>query len=125
MCNIYAQTDPIQYESRTRSVRISGVITNIRLENLFWHTLAELAEDSGVTTNQLIATLHSEVQSCIGEAANFASFLRVTCLRYQALRSTAQQGARAALGASNRRSAAASPSAEAGEGVASGGLPKP
>jgi predicted DNA-binding ribbon-helix-helix protein len=86
MCQIYAQADPILYESRARSVRIMGVITTIKLENLFWQTLAELAADNDLTTNQLIAKLHDEVTTHLGEASNFASFLRVTCLRYQALR---------------------------------------
>ncbi|GAC1322036.1 MAG: ribbon-helix-helix domain-containing protein [Collimonas sp.] len=89
MCQIYAQADPILYESRARSVRIMGVITTIKLENLFWQTLAELAADNDLTTNQLIAKLHEEVTTHFGEASNFASFLRVTCLRYQALKTGA------------------------------------
>lgn len=97
MCQIYAHADPILYESRSRSIRIGGVITNIRLENLFWQTLSEVAEDSGLTTNQLIARLHEEVESYAGAPSNFASFLRVTCLRHQALKSQALQQARASL----------------------------
>ncbi|HWX03492.1 ribbon-helix-helix domain-containing protein [Collimonas sp.] len=89
MCQIYAQADPILYESRARSVRIMGVITTIKLENLFWQTLAELAADNDLTTNQLIAKLHDEVTTHLGEASNFSSFLRVTCLRYQSLKTHA------------------------------------
>lgn len=89
MCQIYAQTDPILYECRARSLRINGVITTIRLENLFWQTLSELASDSGLTTNQLIAKFHEEITLHVGEVTNFTSFLRVTCLRYQALRAGA------------------------------------
>lgn len=89
MCQIYAQADPILYESRTRSVRIMGVITTIKLENLFWQTLAELAADNDMTTSQLIAKLHGEVTAHLGEASNFSSFLRVTCLRYQTLKTQA------------------------------------
>jgi predicted DNA-binding ribbon-helix-helix protein len=89
MCKIYAQTDPIVYECRARSVRISGVTTTIRLENLFWQTLSELASDNDMTTNQLIAKLHEEITQHLGETTNFASFLRVTCLRYQGLRANA------------------------------------
>jgi predicted DNA-binding ribbon-helix-helix protein len=94
MCRIYSQTDPILYECRSRSVRISGVITTIRLENMFWQTLSDLAADSDLTTNQLIAKLHEEVTIHLGEASNFASFLRVTCLRYQALKACASDSAR-------------------------------
>jgi predicted DNA-binding ribbon-helix-helix protein len=76
MCRIYAQTDPILYECRARSVRISGVTTTIRLENLFWQTLSELAADNDMTTNQLIAKLHEEITQHLGETTNFASISR-------------------------------------------------
>jgi predicted DNA-binding ribbon-helix-helix protein len=85
MCQVYAMTDPILYESRSRSVRIHGAITGIRLENLFWQLLSTMAESEGMTTNQLIVKLHEEVSRHRGEVTNFTSFLRVTCLRYQAL----------------------------------------
>lgn len=82
MCEFFVRADPILYESRSRTVRIHGVLTSIRLENLMWDTLAEIAAEEGKSTNCLIATLHDEVLGCRGEVANFSSFLRVTCLRY-------------------------------------------
>ncbi|AEK63034.1 hypothetical protein CFU_3210 [Collimonas fungivorans Ter331] len=106
MCQIYAQADPILYESRARSVRIMGVITTIKLENLFWQTLAELAADNDLTTNQLIAKLHDEVTTHLGEASNFASFLRVTCLRYQSLKTDAELATTAATAATKISAAA-------------------
>jgi len=36
MCQFYVKADPILYESRSRTIRIHGVITSIRLENLAW-----------------------------------------------------------------------------------------
>lgn len=95
MCQVYARTDPILYESRSRSVRIHGVITGIRLENLFWEILSNMAESEGMTTNQLIVKLHEEVGAHRGEVNNFTSFLRVTCLRYQSLRAESAGGAQA------------------------------
>ena len=82
MCDFFVSADPILYESRSRTVRIHGVLTSIRLENLMWDTLAEIAAEEGKSTNCLIAILHDEVLNCKGEVANFSSFLRVTCLRY-------------------------------------------
>lgn len=82
MCGIYVNTDPILYESRTRSLRIHTVITTVRLENLFWNVLQEIAEREGMTTNQFIGKLHDELTELRGEGQNFASFLRVCCLRY-------------------------------------------
>lgn len=82
MCEFYSKADPILYESRTRTVRIDGVVTSIRLENFVWEILARIAEDESSSTNALISTLHREVMRANGETPNFASFLRVTCLRY-------------------------------------------
>jgi predicted DNA-binding ribbon-helix-helix protein len=85
MCQYYANADPILYESRTRTLRIEGVLTTIRLENFVWETISKMAEAEGSSTNELISTLHREVHSYRGECPNFASFLRVTALRYLAL----------------------------------------
>jgi len=82
MCSVYVQADPIQYESRTRSIRINSVLTTIRLENLFWDVLAEIAGREDKTTNQMIATLHQELCGLREAIPNFTSFLRVCCLRY-------------------------------------------
>jgi predicted DNA-binding ribbon-helix-helix protein len=82
MCEIYSKVDPILYESRTRSIRMHGVLTTIRLENLFWQVLTEMAAGESITTNQLVAKLHDEGVAWRGESVNFASILRVCCLRY-------------------------------------------
>lgn len=82
MCEIYVKADPILYEPRSRSVRIHGLVTTIRLEALFWDVLAEIAARDGMTTNQLIAKLYDEIIEYRGEVPNLASFLRVSCLRY-------------------------------------------
>jgi predicted DNA-binding ribbon-helix-helix protein len=82
MCQVYAKADTILYESRTRSIRVRGVLTTIRLENLFWDVLLEMAAREGLTTNQLVAKLYDELLEERDEVKNFASFLRVCCLRY-------------------------------------------
>jgi predicted DNA-binding ribbon-helix-helix protein len=82
MCEFFVKADPILYESRSRTVRIHGVLTSIRLENLVWDTLSEMAAAEGCTTNALIAQFHDEILQHRGDVANFSSFLRVTCLRY-------------------------------------------
>ncbi|GIZ13454.1 ribbon-helix-helix domain-containing protein [Pseudomonas sp. NCCP-436] len=84
MCELYVKADPILYESRSRSLRIRGVVTTLRLENQFWDILSEIAEEDGMTTNQLIAKLYEEILELRGEVVNFASFLRVSCTRYLA-----------------------------------------
>ncbi|MCS9015231.1 ribbon-helix-helix domain-containing protein [Pseudomonas aeruginosa] len=86
MCELYVKADPILYESRSRSLRIRGVVTTLRLENQFWDILREIAEGEGLSTNQLITNLYEEVMDYRGEVLNFASFLRVSCIRYLAQR---------------------------------------
>jgi len=82
MRELFVKADPILYESRSRSVRIHGVLTSLRLENMMWETLAQIALEDSRTTNSLLVQLHDEVMAHRGEVNNFASFLRVTCLRY-------------------------------------------
>ncbi|APW36737.1 aryl-sulfate sulfotransferase [Rhodoferax koreense] len=82
MCEYFVKADPIQYEQRSRTVRIRNVLTSIRLENMVWDILAEMAEEEGCTTNALIAKFHDEILAHRGEVPNFASFLRVTSMRY-------------------------------------------
>jgi predicted DNA-binding ribbon-helix-helix protein len=82
MCKIYASSDPILYESRTRSVRIHGVVTTLRLENMFWQVIQEIANNEHMTTSQFIEKLYDELAEERGEITNFSSFLRVCCLIY-------------------------------------------
>ncbi len=82
MCEFFVKADPILYESRSRTVRIHGVLTSIRVENFVWDTLARLAADENITTNALIAKFHDEILLYRGDVLNFSSFLRVTCMRY-------------------------------------------
>ncbi len=82
MCEFFVKADPILYEQRTRTIRIHGVLTSIRLENMVWDTLAEMAEAEGCTTNNLIVQFHDEILAHRGEVPNFASFLRVTGMRF-------------------------------------------
>jgi predicted DNA-binding ribbon-helix-helix protein len=85
MCEIFISADPASYDGRTRSVRLHGVVTSIRLENLFWTVLEEIAARDGLSVVQLIEKLYDELIEARGEAGNFASFLRVSALRYEAM----------------------------------------
>jgi predicted DNA-binding ribbon-helix-helix protein len=85
MCEVFIGADPQGYDSRTRSVRLHGVVTSIRLENLFWQVLDEIACRDGMGVVQLIEKLYDELVAARGEVGNFASFLRVSALRYEAM----------------------------------------
>ena len=85
MCEIFISANPESYESRTRSVRLHGVVTSIRLENLHWEVLEEIGRRDGMTVTQLLERLYDELVKARGEVGNFASFLRVSALRYVGL----------------------------------------
>ena len=84
MCQIFIDADPKLYASRSRSIRLRGVATSLRLENLFWRVLEEIGARDGLSVPQLLGRLHDELKSSgrLDEAMNFTSFLRVSCLRY-------------------------------------------
>ncbi len=82
MCQIYASTDPRAYQPITRSIRLHGAVTSIRLEARFWEILDEMAAAEGLTTPRFVATLYDEVLERQGEVRNLASLLRVVCATY-------------------------------------------
>ena len=80
MCQIYAGQDPSRFVSVTRSVRLSGHATSIRLEAAFWALIDEIAAEQGLTTPKFLSTLYEEVEQLRGDVPNFTSMLRTTCL---------------------------------------------
>ncbi|MFZ3220522.1 MAG: ribbon-helix-helix domain-containing protein [Rhodoferax sp.] len=85
MCQVFISADPHQYAYRVRSVRLHGMATSIRLENLFWNVLDDIAQRDGMSVPQLCTKLYDELVQARGAVDNFASFLRVCCGRYLAL----------------------------------------
>lgn len=82
MCHIFSGQDPASYAYHTRSVRLGGHSTSIRLEAAFWQILEEIAAGQGVSLARFLTTLHDEVLERVEEAANFTSLLRCACLTY-------------------------------------------
>ena len=85
MCKIFINADPDLYRCRSRALRLSGVVTSIRLENLFWNVLEEIGARDKLSVSQLITRLYDELAEAGGDCSNFSSFLRVSCGRYLAL----------------------------------------
>jgi predicted DNA-binding ribbon-helix-helix protein len=85
MCQIFVRANPQSYEATTRSIRLHGVVTSVRLENLFWDTLEEISARDGMNVPQLLSKLYDELLEYRGDIPNFSSFLRVSCQRYMAL----------------------------------------
>lgn len=82
MCRIFASQPPEMYACETRSVRLGGHVTSVRLEAAFWAILEEIAESQGMSVPKFLSKLHDEVLDAGAEGHNFASLLRCACLTY-------------------------------------------
>ena len=60
MCQLFISADDSLWSSKTKSLRIQGVVTSIRLEVFFWDILEELSFRDQMTVNQLITKLYLE-----------------------------------------------------------------
>ena len=82
MCKIFATQSSDRWAFETRSVRLGGHSTSIRLEAAFWEILEEIAESQEMALPRFLTLLHDEVLEFQSEVRNFASLLRCACLTY-------------------------------------------
>ena len=92
MCHLFAGQCPDSYAFETRSIRLNGQSTSLRLERVFWGILEEIAADEGMSVPRFISTLHQEILLLRGEVPNFTSHLRCICVT---ARTSAEPGGRA------------------------------
>ncbi|OOV88022.1 ribbon-helix-helix domain-containing protein [Oceanospirillum linum] len=85
MCQLFINADSHLWSSRTKSLRIDGVVTSIRLEEFFWEILEEVVHRDSMTVGQMISKLYLESLDAEHDIGNFTSFLRVCCSRYLSL----------------------------------------
>jgi len=96
---VFAGQTPESYASHTRSLRLAGHATSIRLEACFWLILDEIAASQDLSTPRFLSMLYDEALNLHGEVANFTSLLRVSCLKYMESQAKAARAARAELAA--------------------------
>lgn len=84
MCHMFAGQDPRNYAHETRSVRLMGHTTSVRLEAKFWRIVEDIAQEQSMTLAQFLTKLYQEALEIHGEVVNFASLLRCCCLNYVA-----------------------------------------
>lgn len=84
MCKLLTSRNAKDFQPVSRSIRLSGHSTSLRLEASFWRALDSLAKDEGVSTPKLIENLHAEASELLHDADeasfNLASVLRTACL---------------------------------------------
>ena len=61
---------------------MDGMVTSVRLEELFWQALETIGERDELTVPQLLLRLYNESLDAGHDIGNFTSFLRVCCLRF-------------------------------------------
>jgi predicted DNA-binding ribbon-helix-helix protein len=96
MCHLFASQNPDSYVYETRSIRLNGQSTSIRLERIFWNILEQIAAREGLSVPSFISTLHNEVLLMWGPVPNFTSHLRCICLVALQQRATELPAARGA-----------------------------
>ena len=84
MCHIFAGQDPRNYAYETRSVRLMGHATSVRLEAKFWAIIEDIATGQQMPLARFLTQLHEEALEIHGRVDNFASLLRCCCLNYLA-----------------------------------------
>ncbi|MFB0980747.1 MAG: ribbon-helix-helix domain-containing protein [Alteromonadaceae bacterium] len=85
MCKLFVHVSSNLWRCRTKSLRINGLVTSIRLEMFFWDILEELSFRDKITVNQIITNLYLESLDAEHDIGNFTAFLRVCCSRYLSL----------------------------------------
>ena len=82
MCRILSSQPAQSFAYHTRSVRLGGHATSIKLEAAFWDILEEIAAERKLPLGRFLTELHDEVLLLSGDAHNFTSLLRCACLTY-------------------------------------------
>lgn len=82
MCQILSGQPLEAYAYQTRSVRLGGHATSIKLEGAFWDILDEIAAEVEMPLGKFLTEVHDEVLGLSGDSHNFTSLLRCACLTY-------------------------------------------
>jgi predicted DNA-binding ribbon-helix-helix protein len=64
----------------SRSVRLNGFATCLRLEQVYWDILAEMARTNRCSISTLLSYLDREVHLRHGGVKNFSGLVRVVCV---------------------------------------------
>jgi predicted DNA-binding ribbon-helix-helix protein len=82
MCTIFSGQDPANCAFETRSVRLQGYSTSVRLERRFWEILEEICDNQRLPMAKFLSQVYDEALEIHGDVPNFASLLRCSCLVY-------------------------------------------
>lgn len=64
----------------SRSIRLNGFATCLRLEQVYWNILGGMAEDNHCSVSTLVSHVDREVHLRYGGVKNFSALVRVVCV---------------------------------------------
>ncbi|MFM0227916.1 ribbon-helix-helix domain-containing protein [Paraburkholderia dipogonis] len=76
----YCNFTPQLARPRQRSVRINGLATCLRLEEVYWRIIEEIARQEAVTVGKLISRWALEIDLTQETICNFTGFIRIICV---------------------------------------------
>jgi predicted DNA-binding ribbon-helix-helix protein len=65
---------------RQRSIRVNGLATCLRLEEIYWSIIEELARRESLTVGKLISRWAMEMDLAHESVWNFTGYIRVICV---------------------------------------------
>lgn len=66
----------------SRSVRLNGLATCLRLEEVYWGILADIARSNSCSVNAVLSYVDREVHLRHGGVKNFSGLIRVVCVAH-------------------------------------------
>ncbi|WPP02158.1 ribbon-helix-helix domain-containing protein [Pseudomonas sp. HR96] len=64
----------------SRSVRLNGFATCLRLEEIYWKILERIARSNGCSVNAVLSHIDRQVHLRFGGVRNFSGLVRVVCV---------------------------------------------
>ncbi|MEZ0602498.1 ribbon-helix-helix domain-containing protein [Paraburkholderia sp. IW21] len=76
----YCNFTPLLAKPRLRSVRINGFATCLRLEEIYWRIIEEIARQESLTVGKLISKWALEIDMTQETVCNFTGLIRIICV---------------------------------------------
>jgi predicted DNA-binding ribbon-helix-helix protein len=67
---------------QSRSVRLNGLATCLRLEGVYWNILSEIASCNSCSINAVLSHVDREIHLRYGGVKNFSGLIRVVCVTH-------------------------------------------
>lgn len=69
-------------QPHSKSVRLNGLATCLRLENVYWNILSMIARSNDCSVNAVLSYIDREVHLRYGGVKNFSGLIRVVCVAH-------------------------------------------